>query len=91
MFVRKLRVAVIIGNETRLCPLEWLDGFAMRNFTNAPEFDDTLPVADGLLEAGLRVEPQRLAAALEQWLNQRGKGDGRPVKVTIEELSRTTH
>ncbi len=89
MFVRKLRVEVIIGNEKRLCPLEWLDSFAMRNFTNAPEFDDTLPVADGLLEAGSRVEPQRLAAALEQWLNQRGKGDGRPVKVAIEELPRT--
>ena len=24
----------------------------MRNFTNEPVFDDTLPVADGVLEAG---------------------------------------
>jgi hypothetical protein len=85
MFIRKLRVEVVIGEERRPCPLEWLDGFAMRNFTNAPEFDDTLPVSDGLLEAGRRVEPQRLAAALEQWLNQRGKGGGQPVRVEIAE------
>lgn len=88
MFARRLQVEVIIGGERRPCPLEWLDAFAMRNFTGAAEFDDTLPAGEGRLEAGLRVEPARLAAALEQWLNQRGKGNGRPVKVEIRELPR---
>ncbi|MGA2482218.1 MAG: hypothetical protein ABSF92_03775 [Candidatus Acidiferrales bacterium] len=55
----------------------------MRNFTNAAEFDDTLPVADGLVEAGFGVDPQRLAAALSAWLTQRGKGAGQPVSVEI--------
>ena len=85
MFARKLRVEVIVGDERRSCPLDWLDSFAMRNFTGAAEFDDTLPVADGLLEAGLRVEPTRLAAALADWFTRRGKGNGRPVRVEITE------
>jgi len=85
MYARKLRVEVIIGGERRACPLEWLDSFAMRNFTGAAEFDDTLPVAEGLLEAGLRVEHARLAAALGEWLTRRGKGDGKVVGVEISE------
>ncbi len=86
MFARKLCVVVVIGGDRQPCPLDWLDSFAMRNFTGAAEFDDTLPTGAGRLEAGLRVDPQRLAAALEQWLNQRGMGNGQPVKVEIREL-----
>lgn len=72
-----------VGGERRPCPLEWLDSFCMRNFTNAPEFDDTLPTAEGRLEAGFRVDGQRLAAALGEWLTRRGKGNGQTVRVTL--------
>ena len=53
----------------------------MRNFTNAAEFDDTLPVADGLVEASYRLKPQQFAEGLAAWLTQRGKGEGQPVAV----------
>jgi hypothetical protein len=35
------------------------------------------------MEASLRVDPQRLAAALSEWLTKRGKGNGKTVKVEI--------
>ena len=85
MYARKLKVEVVVEGERRLCPLEWLDAFCMRNFTGAAEFDDTLPTGEGTLEASFRVEPERLAAALAEWLTKRGKGNGRPVKVEIRE------
>jgi hypothetical protein len=53
----------------------------MRNFTNAAEFDDTLPVADGRIEASFRLTPQRFSEGLAAWLTQRGKGEGQPVLV----------
>jgi hypothetical protein len=53
----------------------------MRNFTNAAEFDDTLPVADGQLEASFHLTPQRFSEGLAAWLTQRGKGQGQPVVV----------
>jgi hypothetical protein len=53
----------------------------MRNFTNAAEFDDTLPVAEGQLEMSFRLTPQRFAEGLAAWLTQRGKGEGQPVVV----------
>ena len=83
MYARKLKVEIIVGGERRPCPLDWLDSFCMRNFTGAAEFDDTLPTGDGALEASLRVDPERLAAALAAWLTQRGKGNGQPVHVEI--------
>lgn len=55
----------------------------MRNFTGSAEFDDTLPLSDGLLEAGFRVAGPRLALALGEWLTKRGKGDGQPVEVEV--------
>ncbi len=85
MYARKLKVEVMVEGERRPCPLEWLDAFCMRNFTGEAEFDDTLPTGDGILEASFRVEPQRLAAALAEWLTKRGKGNGRPVQVEIRE------
>jgi hypothetical protein len=88
MFARRLRVEIIVGDERRPCPLDWLDSFAMRNFTGAAEFDDTLPVEDGIIEAGARVAPGRLADALAEWFTKRGKGNGRPVQVEISELPR---
>ena len=74
---------MIIKDERKLVPLAWLDSFCMRNFTGAVEFDDTLPTTDGRLEAGLRVDPQRLAAAMSEWFTKRGKGEGAAVIVEI--------
>ena len=54
------------------CPLRWIDNFAMRNFTNAAIFDDTLPVDDGLLEAGHRVPLDGLQTAMEEWFRRKG-------------------
>ena len=85
MYARKLKVHVEIGNEERACPLEWLDSFFMRDFTRSGEFDDTLPVGDGQLEASFRVDTPALAAALADWLTRRGKGNGQRVQVHIEE------
>jgi hypothetical protein len=81
MYARKVFVDVVIRGERRACPLEWLDQFCMRNFTNAAEFDDTLPVAEGQLEMSFRLTPQRFAEGLAAWLTQRGKGEGQPVVV----------
>ena len=83
MYAQRLRVDLLVGGERRPCPLDWLDGFCMRNFTGSAEFDDTLPLADGLLEAGFRVAPARLQEALAAWLTKRGKGEGQPVQVEI--------
>jgi len=81
MYAQKFSVDVVIRSERRACPLEWLDQFCMRNFTNAAEFDDTLPVADGKVEASFRLTPARFAEGLAAWLTQRGKGEGQPVVV----------
>jgi hypothetical protein len=54
------------------CPIAWIDNFAMRNFTNDSVFDDTLPVADGLIEAGSRVPVGRLQSAMEDWFRRKG-------------------
>jgi hypothetical protein len=86
VYSQKFDVQVVIRGESRACPLDWLDQFCMRNFTNAAEFDDTLPVADGRAEASFRVTPQRFAEALSVWLTQRGKGEGQPVEVQVKQL-----
>lgn len=88
MYARKLAAEIVIGGERRPMPLDWLDSFCMRNFTGSAEFDDTLPLAEGRLEAGLRVQPERLAAAMSEWFTKRGKGKGQPVAVEIKELER---
>ncbi len=85
MYARKLQVDVIVANQRRPCPLEWLDSFCMRNFTGSAEFDDTLPTGEGTLEASFRVDPAKLAAALGEWLTRRGKGNGKPVKIEIRQ------
>jgi hypothetical protein len=51
----------------------------MRNFTNASVFDDTLPVADGVMEIGARVPIDQLQAAMEDWFRRKNylaKGSG---------------
>src|SRR5262245_22152151 len=81
MYAQRFLVDVVIRGERRICPLEWLDQFCMRNFTNSAEFDDTLPVADGQVEASFQLTPERFAEGLAAWLTQRGKGEGQPVTV----------
>jgi hypothetical protein len=57
----------------------------MRNFTNDAIFDDTLPIGDGLLEAGHRIPLDRLRTAMVDWFRRKGylkPGEG----VEITEL-----
>lgn len=73
MFARKLSIQRVDASGARhACPIRWIDNFAMRNFTNDVLFDDTLPVGDGLLEAGKRVPLPALQAAMEDWFRRKG-------------------
>ena len=72
-----------MGGDRRASPVEWLDQFCMRNFTNSADFDDTLPVGDGKIEASFRVTPERFAEGLGAWLTQRGKSEGKEVQVEL--------
>jgi hypothetical protein len=73
MFVRKLKIDRIDSDgQAHACPIRWIDNFAMRNFTNDAIFDDTLPVADGLLEAGFRIPLHELQPAMEDWFHRKG-------------------
>src|ERR1700738_2033919 len=83
MYAHKFNVNVVIRGEAKPCPLEWLDQFCMRNFTNAAEFDDTLPLADGQVETSFRLTSERFAEGLGAWLHPRGKGEGQPVIVEV--------
>lgn len=83
MYAQKFHVEVVIRGQRKPCPIEWLDQFCMRNFTNAAEFDDTLPTGEGRLEASFRLTPERFAEGLGAWLTQRGKGEGQLVKVEV--------
>jgi len=71
MFRRRIRVEYEENGETLPCPLKWLDSFSMRNFTNASVFDDTLPLADGLMEIGNRVPLGELTNAMEDWFRRK--------------------
>ncbi|MFZ0200958.1 MAG: hypothetical protein WB523_18585 [Candidatus Sulfotelmatobacter sp.] len=73
MFARKIRVEYIVEDQPQkhLCPLKWMDNFAMRNFTNASIFDDTLPTADGQMEIGTAVPLDKLREAMEDWFRRK--------------------
>lgn len=72
MFARRLRIEYIDPEgKAHPCPMKWIDSFAMRNFTNDAIFDDTLPVADGFLEAGYRVPLDRLRSSMEDWFRRK--------------------
>jgi hypothetical protein len=86
VYAQKLRVDAVIDGQRKPCPLDWLDAFCMRNFTGSAEFDDTLPTAEGQMEASLKVNPQRFAAAFGEWLTKRGKANGKAVTVEIHPL-----
>ena len=65
------------------CPIKQLDSFAMRNFTNDAIFDDTLPIADGLLEAGNRVPLNLLQEKMQDWFHRKSY-------ITADETLRIT-
>ena len=71
MFARKIRVEYDENGKRLACPLKWLDNFSMRNFTNASVFDDTLPVADGIMEIGTKVPLDQLHDAMEDWFRRK--------------------
>jgi hypothetical protein len=71
MFSRKIRVEFVEVTQRHPCPLKWLDSFSMRNFTNDPIFDDTLPVADGQMEIGRNVPLDRLQSCMEDWFRRK--------------------
>jgi hypothetical protein len=72
MFARKIKVTYTAEGGRTSCPLKWLDSFAMRNFTNDPIFDDTLPISDGQMQVGARVPLEKLKAAMEDWFRRKG-------------------
>ena len=71
MFARKIRVEYEQNGRRLACPLKWLDSFSMRNFTNASVFDNTLPLADGLMEIGTHVPLGELKTAMEDWFQRK--------------------
>jgi len=71
MFCRKIKIEYQHAGVRQPCPLKWLDNFAMRSFTNDAVFDDTLPVADGVMEIGSRVALDKLEEAMEDWFRRK--------------------
>ncbi|HUZ45638.1 MAG TPA: hypothetical protein VMW54_03290 [Terriglobia bacterium] len=84
MFARKIHVEILRPGQVRECPVGWLDNFCMRSFTGRTAFDDALPVADGLLEVGFRVDLKALQEDLEDWLTRK-HGRGARVKLRLTE------
>jgi hypothetical protein len=71
MFARRVRVEYEDDGKRIPCLLKWLDSFSMRNFTNASVFDDTLPIADGVMEIGTNVPLEELKSAMEDWFRRK--------------------
>jgi hypothetical protein len=84
MFAHRLSIERIdTEGMAHPCPIRWIDSFAMRNFTNDAVFDDTLPVADGLLEVGNRVPLDQLASSMENWFRRKNYiGLGESLRIT---------
>lgn len=71
MFSRKIRVEYEDKGQRLPAPIKWLDSFSMRNFTNDQVFDDTIPVADGMMEIGTRVPLEQLKDKMEDWFRRK--------------------
>ncbi len=61
----------------------------MRNFTNASIFDDTLPIADGLMEIGTSVPLEKLCEAMEDWFRRKGYLP-KDSKLSLEEVPKVS-
>jgi hypothetical protein len=85
VFARRIRVEIVSPEGRRACPLAWLDSFCMRSFTGRGAFDETLPVAEGLVEVSFQVDADRLRADMEDWLTKKF-GTGKLIKLTLTEL-----
>jgi hypothetical protein len=88
MFARRLLIQRI-DTEGNLhpCPIQWIDSFSMRNFTNDAIFDDTLPVADGILEVGYRVPIARLQASMADWFSRKNYiGPGEQLRISEPDI-----
>ena len=85
MFARKIQVQLAGPQGPEPCPIAWLDSFFMRSFTGRSAFDQTLPVADGLVEAGFEVDLEALRADLEDWLTRKF-GEGKHIIVMLTEI-----
>jgi hypothetical protein len=71
VFARKLKIELAGPDGSRPAPHAWLEQFFLRDFTGYSAFDETLPKADGLLEAGSRVDIAEVRTQLEKWLRGR--------------------
>jgi hypothetical protein len=71
MYARQISVRYQVNGQLVPCPMKWLDNFSMRSFTNDSIFDDTLPIADGLMRIGTRVPLDRLKEAMEDWFRKK--------------------
>jgi hypothetical protein len=71
MFARIISIEYADDGQRHKCLLKWLDNFSMRSFTNATLFDDTLPIADGVMEIGAKVPLDQLKAAMEDWFRRK--------------------
>jgi len=87
VFARKIHVEVVGADGPRPCPIAWLDSFCMRSFTGREAFDETLPVADGVLEVSFQVDTGGLRADMEDWF-VRKFGEGKPVELRLSEGNR---
>ena len=85
MFARRIQVQLVGPLGQGPCPIAWLDSFFMRSFTGRSAFDETIPVADGVIEAGFRVDLEALRADLEDWLTRKF-GAGKPVTLILTEV-----
>lgn len=84
MFARKIQVQVSGPQGLVPCPIAWLDSYFMRSFTGRSAFDQSLPVADGLVEVGFGVDLEGLRPDLEDWLTRKF-GAGKQISVTLTE------
>lgn len=71
MFARKTWVEILKPAGPKPCPIARLDSFCMRSFTGHSPFDETLPVAEGGVEAGFRVGLEALRVDVEGWLTRK--------------------
>jgi hypothetical protein len=84
MFARKIQIDVVNEQGARACPIAWLDSFCMRSFTGRSAFDETVPVADGQIEASFRVDLEALRTDMEDWLTRKF-GEGKPIQLRLSE------